>query len=132
MGIYAHIIKDWQKHDPEKVFLDAAKVCFTINAMFDFRNHKTFFPDGKLQYTYVGISDDKGSISEDNENQFVFNIQGVNEEDIAVGLDKDLDFLVPNKRLCSLAYIEKVRDGNTEIIFRFAYEYLKLNPDEYF
>lgn len=132
MGIYAHIIKDWQKHDPEKVFMDAAKVCYTINAMFNFGNVKMFFPDGKLKHTSVGIIDDKVSTSKVNENQFIFNIQGVNDEDIELGLDKDLDYLVPNKRLCSLAYIEKVRDGNTELIFRFAYEYLKLNQDEYF
>jgi hypothetical protein len=75
----------------------------------------------------MNIIDDKGFIKEDNDKQFIFHIQGVNMEDIALGLDKDLEHLVPNKKLCSLAYIEKVREDNTELIFRFAYEYLKLN-----
>lgn len=132
MGTYAHIIKNWEKHNPEKVFMDAANICYNINAMFYFHNYKTFYSDGKLKHTYIGIIDDKVSVSENNNNQFIFNIQGVNKEDIDIGLDKDLDYLIPNKKLCSLAYIEKVRDDNTELIFRFAYEYLKLNPDEYF
>ncbi|MCC9019402.1 hypothetical protein [Flavobacterium lipolyticum] len=132
MGTYAHIIKNWEKHDPEKVFMDAANICFNINAMFYFHNDKTFYVDGKLKHTYVGVIDDKISVSEDINNQFILNIQGVNKDDIVMGLDKDLDYLVPNEKLCSLVYIEKVRDENTELIFRFAYEYLKLNPDEYF
>lgn len=132
MGTYAHILKNWQKHDPEKVFSDSALVCFRINAMLYYHNDKTFFKDGRLRLAYMGIIDDKVSVSENNDRQFILNIQGVNREDIAVGLDKEFDYLVPDGKLCSLAYIEKVRDTNTELIFRFAYEYLKINPDEYF
>lgn len=132
MGTYAHILKNWEKHNPEKVFIDTALICFRINAMLYYHNDKTFFEDGRLRHVYMGIIDDKVSIGENNDRQFILNIQGVNIDDIAVGLDKDMDYLIPNAKLCSLAYIEKVRENNTELIFRFVYEYLKLNPDEYF
>lgn len=132
MGTYAHILKDWKNHDPEKVFTDAATVAFRINASFKYNNAKYFFEDGSFRHTSIGISQDTVSIDPDNDIGFVFNIQGVNMEDIQVGLDREFDNLLPNANLCSLAYIEKVRDDNKEFIFRFAYEYLKLNPDEFF
>jgi hypothetical protein len=132
MGVYAHILKNWEKHNPEKVFTDALLVAFRINAMFEYGNVKSFFSDGRLEHTSMGIIDDKVTVKEGNNKKFIFNIQGVNMDDIAVGLDKDFDYLVPGAKLCSLAYIEKVREHNTELIFHFAYEYLKLNPDEYF
>jgi hypothetical protein len=132
MGTYAHILKNWENHDPEKVFIDTALVCFRINAMLYYHNDKTFYEDGRLRHVYMGVIDDKVSVNEDNERQFTLNIQGVNMDDIEAALDKNWDYLIPNAKLCSLVYLEKVRDENTELIFRFAYEYLKLNPDEYF
>lgn len=132
MGVYTHILKNWEQHNPEKVFTDASLAAFRINAMFRYGNVKSFFNDGRLKHTSIGIIDDKVAVTEGNDRQFIFHIQGVNMEDIAVGLDKDFDHLVHGAKLCSLAYIEKVRDKNRELIFRFAYEYLKVNPDEYF
>jgi hypothetical protein len=132
MGTYAHILKNWEKHNPEKLFVDTALICFRINVMLHFNNSSTYFEDGRFKHTYLSIVDDAGFVKVDNDRQFIFNIQGVNIENISVDVDTDFDYLVPNAKLCSLAYIEKVRGDNIELIFRFVYEYLKINPDEYF
>lgn len=132
MGTFAHIIKNWEKHNPEKVFTDIALVCFRLNVMLYYNNDKIYFEDGQFKFTSLNIIDDFGFVKADNNKQFILNIQGVNLEDIAVGLDKDLDYLIPNKKLCSLVYIEPVKEDNTQLLLRFAFEYLKLNPDEYF
>ena len=132
MGSIAHILKNWEKHDPEKVIRDISLVCFKTNVMFIYRNNKTFFNDGKLESVSFTLADDQTMISSENNKQFELTLQGVNLDDIAVGLDKDMDYLVPNEKLCSLVYIEDVNEDNTELILKFALEYLRLNPSEYF
>ncbi len=132
MSTYAHILKNWELHKPKKVFTDVASVCFEIDSMFYYHNDKTYFEDGSFRNLSMNIIDDKDFVKENNNKQFILNIQGVNMNDIAVGLDKDLDYLVPHKKLCSLVYIEQISDDNSELIFNFAYEYLKINTDEYF
>jgi len=131
MGNAAHILKKWEKHNPEKVITDIALICYRINAMFTYHNNKTFFKDGRLKSVSFNIADDKTVIGIGNDRQFELTIQGVNLDDIAVGLDNDMDYLVPDGKLCSLIYIEDVSEENSLLLFQFVYEYLKLNPEEY-
>ena len=107
MGLHAHVLKNWKDHDPKKVFLDSAAATFGMGAMFYYQNDRQYFSDGRLKFTYLTIVDDVGFIKDNNDCQLIFNIQGVNLEDISLGLDKDFDHLRPNESYVALHILKR-------------------------
>lgn len=129
MGRLAHLLKNWENHSPEKVLIDTVKICFRNGIKFEYQNWNSYFSNGSLKNTEIRLEEDSKN---DEKQGFLLSIQGVDIELIEIGQDKAFDYLIPNKNLCSLAYIEPVWQENLELIFLFIYEYLNINRDDYF
>ncbi|SFD54570.1 hypothetical protein SAMN05518672_102374 [Chitinophaga sp. CF118] len=133
MGYLIYLLKNWEKHSAQKMVRDIAEVAFNANFFFEYKNDKEYFPDGKFSHLSVFIADDFFSVNYDKQNKcFVLEIQGVNPGGISSGSIQKFDFLKPGENLCNLASIKDLNEEAYELFYRFCYEYLRLNPDEYF
>ena len=132
MSTYGHLLRNWESHSPRKMLADISLIAFDANLMMTYLNNKTFYESGEFKSVSLTIANAKTQIEEDNEEQFQFYIEGIDQQRIELGLDQEFDWIRPNSKLCSLGYIEDIHDDNTELILHFAYEYLKLNPDDLF
>lgn len=92
--------------------------------------------DGTIDYFNIGIfdeigfnldPDDFGNEEVDQGQSVSFYIESVEE----YADDQAFDWVSKGDKLCTVAYIENIR-YNEELAFRFIYEYLKLNPQDYF
>ncbi|SFJ49764.1 hypothetical protein [Thermoflavimicrobium dichotomicum] len=123
MGTEACILKEHEKYTPEKLLADAIVAAFHADVKLHFTNIK-FFEDGRFRRTILNIMDDP------NDHQIIFNVMAKDRPEMFfydyeyVGLDS-------NRKLYCVGYIEDVY-GVDEILFRFIYEYLKINPHDYF
>lgn len=134
--MFINFLKNWNTHHPLKMLKDIIEVSYKLNLVAFLDANKTYFPDGEVKYFRVIISYKN---IEDYDSTFIIGIEGVNEELISLNANKDYDWLAPGKDLISIAYIDKFRtitEDNRknysliQVFSKFAYEYLKLNPDD--
>jgi hypothetical protein len=124
MGIPACILMPRVEYTPEKLLADAVVSSFRANLGFIYSDMKEY-KNGRFSYTTFTIREAKNDraffcylYSKENR----WNTPFTDYED--VGLDPGLD-------LCRVGYIEKIANKE-DVVFRFAYEYLKINPGHYF
>ncbi|WP_297430317.1 hypothetical protein [Clostridium sp.] len=100
--------------------------------MLYFKNQTKFFDDGSFVHTQCNIIEKTKKITE-NTIQVIFSLVGVNKEHINKysDIDTEFDWIEKGRKLYQIGYVEDVF-GAEELIFKFAYEYLKLNPKDYF
>ncbi|ERI09029.1 hypothetical protein [Aneurinibacillus aneurinilyticus] len=128
MGTSAFILMKKEEYSSEKLLADSIVVAFRANVMLYFDNSKRFTEDGSFTYTTLTIRN-KPSNGE-NKHDFILYIDSPDNPDIEFYYYEDLR-IDPDESLCKVGCIENVSNAE-ELIFRFIYEYLKLNPDNYF
>lgn len=136
MGVSGFILKNRDKYLVENM-MDNIK--FVINKLnlnmttYLFKNE-----DGSFRYAEIGICDntcleldeeDIGDEDIDQGESFNFYVESIEKEGID---EKKFDWLSKGSKLYDVAFVEKIRNYNKRIVFEFIYEYLKLNPKDYF
>lgn len=127
MGSSAFILMKKSKYTPERLLADTIVAVFHAKAMLYFQNDQRFLEDGRFSYTTLNINDKP--FNEENKRSLLYYIDGT-ENNIDFYYYEELN-LDPSQDLCRVGCIEEIY-GTQELIFRFIYEYLKLNPDDYF
>ncbi|MDL1164051.1 hypothetical protein [Paenibacillus sp. 843] len=107
---------------------DAIVATFHADARLYFDNYKKY-KNEQFLYTTLNVTDKP--LSDENNQQFIFYVDGVNNYEIYYENDEDLSGVDSQLSLYQVGGIEDIY-GAQELIFRFIYEYLKLNPDDYF
>lgn len=125
MGTSAVILTQKGRYSPEKLLADTIVSVFHADATLYFDNNKNYSNDGKLLYTTLNIA-----FAEKSEQSFVFSVHAIDNLNIDFYYHEDLA-LESNLSLCQVGHIEDIY-GVQQLIFNFIYEYLKLNPDDYF
>ena len=124
MGIPACILMPRVEYTPEKLLADAVVSSFRANLGFYCSNTKRY-KNGRFKYTTFTIREektDKAFLCYVDSKEYMWDEPFTDYED--VGLDPGLD-------LCCVGYIEKIANKE-DVVFRFGYEYLKINPKHYF
>jgi hypothetical protein len=93
--------------------------------------------DGSISHIQLGVYDDI-SFNVDSEDwgneevyqgqSFSFYIYSINQKYVS---DEDFDWVIKGGKLHKVINIDDLEE-NEEIVFKFIYEYLKLNPKDYF
>lgn len=126
MGTPACILVEREKYTPEKLLSDAIVAAFYANLRLHYHT-KIYSEDGSFSYAIMNILDH--SYEEDPDKQFIFHVDSKDDVDLFESYQElDLD---PNKKLCKVGWIEEVQDHG-DVVFRFMYEYLRLNPKDLF
>ncbi|WP_145413128.1 hypothetical protein [Paenibacillus xylanexedens] len=128
MGISAVILKKKDKYSPEKLLADTIVAAFHSDAALYFYNSKTYTNEGEFLYTTLNIN--RKSFTGDKESSFIFHIHSISSPSTEFYYYEDLG-LGTSESLYQVGHIEDIY-GSQELILHFMYEYLKLNPDDYF
>lgn len=127
MSTSAYILMKEKEYLPEKLLSDIIVSAFHADLMLYFDNDKVI-EDNNLLYTNINLLEKETS---DNERQAInIYIDGKISEETnfeeydKLGLDK-------SERLYRFGYIEELY-GAERLVFRYMYEYLKINPTYYF
>ncbi|WP_106768713.1 hypothetical protein [Paenibacillus faecalis] len=128
MGTPAVILTKQERYSPEKLLADTIVAVFHSDASLYFHNKKNYSDKGSFSYTTLNIN--SKSFAETNEGSFIFYVHSVISPSIDFYYHGDLG-LDTNLLLYQVGHIEDIY-GVQELIFNFIYEYLKLNPDDYF
>lgn len=128
MGTTAFILTDREKYTPEKFLADTIVATFHSDAKLIFENYKNY-KEGRFSSTTLNILDHSYN-SEENNYQFILYVKARENPSIFFSDYDDLG-LNSDRELFRIGAIEEVY-GAEKVIFRFIYEYLKINPDDYF
>ncbi|ETT63818.1 hypothetical protein C173_22002 [Paenibacillus sp. FSL R7-277] len=128
MGTSAVILTLKEEYSPEKLLSDTIVSVFHANATLYFHNNKNYSDNGEFSYTTLNINNN--SFAEKSEQSFIFSVHAINSPSIDFYYHEDLK-LDSNLSLCQVGHIEDIY-GVQKLIFNFIYEYLRLNPDNYF
>ncbi|WP_106768377.1 hypothetical protein [Paenibacillus faecalis] len=128
MGTTAFILTDREKYTPERFLAYTIIATFHADAKLIFENHKVL-EEGRFSSTTLNVLDHSYRSSENN-HQFILYVKGRENHSIAFSDYDDLG-LNPDYELSRVGTIEEVY-GAEKVIFRFIYEYLKINPNDYF
>lgn len=128
MGTSAVILTKKDKYSPEQFLADTIVAAFHSYEALYFYNNKTYTNEGEFLYTMLNIN--HKSFTGDNESSLIFHIHSTSSPSTEFYYHEDLG-LDPKVSLCQVGHIEDIY-GNQELILHFIYEYLKLNPDDYF
>lgn len=100
---------------------------FKSDAMLFYKNEKYFTEENHFKYTTISIMYHPDT----EENKFLMYIDGVENDGLAFYNDGQFSGLNPSLNLYQVGCIEDV-DDNEQLLFSFVYEYLKLNPKQYY
>lgn len=128
MGTSAVILTQKRKYSPEKLLADTIVSVFHADATLYFHNNKYYSDKGEFLYTTLNINN--YSFSEKSEQSIIFSVHGINSPSIDFYYHEDLE-LDSDLSLYQVGHIEDIY-GVQKLIFNFIYEYLRLNPDDYF
>ncbi|BBH22805.1 hypothetical protein Back11_41500 [Paenibacillus baekrokdamisoli] len=128
MGTPAVILTKKEKYSPERLLADTIVAVFHADATLYFHNNKNYSEDGGFSYTTLNINNK--SFAEKSDLSFIFYVHSINSSSVDFYYHEDLG-LDTNLLLCQVGHIEDIY-GVQELIFSFIYEYLRLNPDDYF
>jgi hypothetical protein len=128
MSITASILKKRLDYSTEKVLSNILIATFRAKLMLVFQNQTEFLNDGSLDRTRFNIIDRTVNITDETP-QIIFWVLGIKEG--IFDLDNEYDFVEKGGKLYDIAYVENIL-GREELVFNFIYEYLKLNPNDYF
>lgn len=122
------ILKSRLEYSVEKLLSDIIISVFKADINLVFGNRTRYREDGSFKAVEMTIS--KYPLYKDNSETFNFWIESIEEKHIEYK-DTEFDWVEKDKKLHNIAYIDNVRDYE-ELAFKFVYEYLKLNPNDYF
>lgn len=129
MGIPANILMPYKEYTPEKFLFSVMVSAYHANLELTIMS-VNYSKDGHFHYMMTNIherSDDKHV----SPKQFLLYVKRKPKspsESFYYYEDVGLD---PSLELCRVGYIEEIIDQE-DVIFRFSYEYLKMNPTHYF
>ncbi|CAG7651988.1 hypothetical protein ACFQI7_19245 [Paenibacillus allorhizosphaerae] len=127
MGTSAFILMSQIKYTPERLLADSIISAFHADVMLNFHNSKNYASNGQFLSTTLNISDKK--VRENNES-FLLYVDGLDNPHLDFFYYQDVGLDLNNK-LYQVGTIEDIY-GVEELVFRFIYHYLKVNPDDYF
>ncbi|PNQ86212.1 hypothetical protein ACN92M_07675 [Paenibacillus polymyxa] len=128
MGSSAFILIEREKYTPEKLLGDAIVAAFHADAGLYFENDKKYKNE---QFFSTTLNISYNPLGAENNQQFIFYIDGIDNYEINYEHDEDISGLDSSLSLYQVGCIEDIY-GVEKLIFRFIYEYLKLNPTDYF
>lgn len=127
MGTSASILMSPQKYTPDRLLADTIISAYHADVMLNFHNSKNYANNGQLLSTTLNINDKN---VRDNNYSFILYVDAIDNPNLNFFYYEDVG-LEPDKKLYQVGTIEEIF-GVEELVFRFIYEYLKLNPDDYF
>lgn len=127
MGTSAFILTNQQNYCPEKLLADSIISAYNADVMLNFHNSKNLTEDGRLLSTTLNINDKN---VQENNKSFIFYVDAKDNPNIEFFDYEELD-LDPNNKLCQIGFIEEM-DGVEDLLFKFIYEYLSINKNDYF
>lgn len=127
MGTSAFILTNQQNYSPEKLLADAILSAYHADVMLNFHNSKNTAVDGTLLSTTFNINDKD---VHGNYKSFIVYADAKDNPDIEFKDYQEVN-LDPEKKLCQIGYIEEIA-GVEDLLFKFIYEYLKINKSDYF
>ncbi|MFF2450524.1 hypothetical protein ACFVSW_26115 [Neobacillus sp. NPDC058068] len=127
MGTSAFILMSPKKYTPERLLADSIVSAYHADIMLNFHNSKNFSSNGQFLSTTLNINDKK---VRENNDSFILYVDALDNPNLAFFYYQDVD-LDSNNKLYQVGTIEDVH-GVEELVFRFIYNYLKINPDDYF
>ncbi|MFK4302617.1 hypothetical protein ABH892_002721 [Paenibacillus sp. RC254] len=127
MGTSAYILMSKKKYSPERLLADSIISTFHADVMLNFHNSKNFGNNGQLLSTTLNIND---RMVRENNYSFIFYVDSTDNPNLNFYYNEDVG-LDSNNKLYQVGCIEDVY-GVEALVFRFIYEYLKLNSDDYF
>lgn len=129
MGVSGTILKNRLDYSIEKLLSDITIAVNSAGINMISSGETVYNQDGSFRYKTLNISSASFDIEEPD--QFLFYVSSIDEKLIDEESDKEFDFIENGKKLYKVAWIEEV-SGNENVVFKFVYEYLKLNPNDYF
>ncbi len=127
MGTSAYILMDRKKFTTEKLLSDTIIATFHADLMLTLNNDKNYSSNGEFFYTTLNISD---KLVVQNGKSFLYYVDATTNLGIKFYYHEDVG-LDLNRELCRVGYMEEIYDVE-DVVFKFIYEYLKLNPKDYF
>jgi hypothetical protein len=127
MGTSGVVLKNREAFQEETLLSDVIKVAFRKNMYLSFGGYVKRNSNGSFRHTMLNIAS-KPPYIEETTQQFIFNIWCIENKSIN---ETEFDWVEKDKKLYNIACIEEVY-GAEELAFHFVYEYLKLNPNDYF
>ncbi|WP_160673127.1 hypothetical protein [Clostridium sp. C8-1-8] len=128
MSTPGSILKRRLDYSTEKVMSDTLSATFRAGLMLYFKNQTNFLNDGSFANTRFNIIDRTVNITDETP-QIIFCVLGIKKG--IFDLDNEFDWVEKGGKLYEIAYAENISDRE-ELVFNFIYEYLKLNPKDYF
>ncbi|URZ00359.1 hypothetical protein [Clostridium felsineum] len=128
MGLSGVILKDRRDFSPEELLRDVMTAVFRANLNLSLGTSNRYDKNGRFKHAHINISSKGFDI--DEEDRFIFEIFRLHKKFINEEWDEEFDYIDSKQKLYNVAIIDEVAD-NKSVIFKFAYEYLKLNPKDY-
>lgn len=129
MGTSGVILKSRCDFSVEKLLSEVMIVTFRAKLNLYFHNSTEYNDDGSFKSTSLNISDKP--LYQDNALQLLFRISEIKKECINEYGDTEFDWVDKGKKLYYVACIENISTVE-KLSFKFIYQYLKLNPNDYF
>ncbi len=127
MGTSAYILMDRNEFTTEKLLSDTIVATFHAGLMLKLNNYNNYFEDGKFSSTMLNIND---KLVAEKGKSLLYYVHATSHPNISFYDHEDVG-LDPNRELCRVGYMEEIYDVE-DVVFKFIYEYLKLNPKDYF
>ncbi|GIP45723.1 hypothetical protein J45TS6_41820 [Paenibacillus sp. J45TS6] len=127
MGTSSFFLVERDRYSSDNLLSSVMLASFHSNAMLYYRNEKYFTEDNQFKYTTISIMYNP----DDDENKFLIYIDGVMNDGLEFYNNGQFLGLDPSLSLYQVGCIEDVYD-NEELLFNFVFEYLKLNPNQYY
>jgi len=128
MDTSAVILTQKGKYSPEKLLSDTIVSAFHADASLYFHNDKNFLDTGEFSSTTLNINNN--SFAEKSGQSFILTVHAINNPSIEFYYYEDLK-LNFNLSLCQVGHIEDIYSVQ-KLVYNFIYDYLRLNPDDYF
>jgi hypothetical protein len=127
MGTSSFILMSQDKYSPERLLADTIISTFHADIMLNFHNTRNYSNNEQFLSTTLNIND---KLVGENNYSFILYVDSKDNPNLSFNYNEDLG-IDSNKKLYQVGYIEDIY-GVEELVFRFTFEYLKLNPDDYF
>ncbi|URZ00360.1 hypothetical protein [Clostridium felsineum] len=124
MGVSGIILKDRRDYLPEEFLRDVMTAVFKsdFNLRLEACDRERYDENGLFKYTKFLLYTRK--------DDFIFEVFSLNNDLINEDEDNKFNYIDLEQKLYSIAVMHDI-EQNEEAIFKFSYEYLKLNPKDY-
>ncbi|MFF2484375.1 hypothetical protein [Paenibacillus sp. NPDC058071] len=127
MGTSSFFLVERDIYSSDNLLSSVMLASFHSDAMLYYRNEKYFTEGDQFKYTTLSIMYNPDA----DENKFLIYVDGVKNNGLEFTNNGQISGLDLSLSLYQVGCIEDVYD-NEELLFSFVYEYLKLNPNQYY